>query len=54
MQNRYWFLNILCVALPSIIFIIYTAHKMAKVKQVVDAREKKQLEEKEAVSGFNK
>lgn len=36
--NRFWFLQILCVALPSIIFIVYTAHKMARVNQAVVAR----------------
>ncbi|XP_077972351.1 gap junction alpha-3 protein-like [Styela clava] len=45
--TRYWFLQILCVALPSIIFIVYTAHKMAKVTIVVNARKAREKKEKE-------
>lgn len=38
--TTYWLLQLVFVSLPSIIFIVYTLHKMAKVDAVVAARKK--------------
>lgn len=48
---RLWALQILSVAIPSIIFIVYTAHKLAKIdqarklKKAAEAKKQKQLKE---------
>lgn len=45
--TRYWMLQILFTALPSMIFIVYTAHKLHKLDLVVTERKKVEKARKE-------
>ena len=46
MIKQIYFLQILCVALPTVIFIVYTAHKMTKIAEAKKLRKEEQDERK--------
>jgi len=46
LQRFLFFLQILCVSLPTVVFMVYTAHKLAKISQAKKLRQEEQEKKK--------